>query len=87
MSALTNTTTWQLRAACRGPHAKVFFPPTTFEPKSDKVERERLAKAICQQCDVTEQCRQHALQNHERHGIWGGLNEAERQQILETSPY
>jgi len=28
---------WQLRAACRGPQAVVFFPPSQFERKEDKL--------------------------------------------------
>ncbi|MCY3968209.1 MAG: WhiB family transcriptional regulator [bacterium] len=82
MSALTNLGAWQTRAACRGPHAAVFFPPTSFERKNDKINRERRAKAICKQCSVMTECREYALEIRERHGIWGGLNELERQDIL-----
>ncbi|MYG93966.1 MAG: WhiB family transcriptional regulator [Acidimicrobiia bacterium] len=73
---------WQAKAACRGPHASVFFPPTSFERKNDKIKRERRAKAICKQCSVMQECRDYALGIRERHGIWGGLNELERQDIL-----
>ena len=38
---------WQARAACRGPHASVFFPPPQFERKDEKQAREEQAKAIC----------------------------------------
>jgi WhiB family transcriptional regulator, redox-sensing transcriptional regulator len=38
---------WQLRAACRGPQARVFFPPSQFEPKHERLAREQRAKAIC----------------------------------------
>ncbi len=31
---------WQARAACRGPQAAVFFPPTHAERKEDKLARE-----------------------------------------------
>ena len=37
---------WQEKAACRGPQASVFFPPTTFERKDEKEAREVRAKAI-----------------------------------------
>lgn len=69
---------WQLKAACRGPHAAVFFPPTTFERKDEKVERELRAKAICGQCAVQQTCLDYAVRIREPHGIWGGMNEAER---------
>ena len=38
---------WQLRASCRGPDSSFFFPPSSFERKEDKEEREEIAKAIC----------------------------------------
>jgi WhiB family redox-sensing transcriptional regulator len=73
---------WQLRAACRGPHADVFYPPPRFERKDERLERERRAKAICNQCGVRVDCLEYALQIREQHGIWGGLNESERRQVL-----
>src|ERR671921_1881195 len=73
---------WQLRAACRGPQAAVFFPPSHFERKDEKAERESRAKAICATCPVRQPCLAYALQIREPHGIWGGLNEAERRQLL-----
>ena len=73
---------WQTKAACRGPHAAVFFPPTTFERKDDKEAREARAKAICASCPVRQPCLDYAMRIREPHGIWGGLNEAERKQLL-----
>lgn len=72
---------WQVKAACRGPHASVFFPPSHFERKSDKLKREQAAKAICDTCPVREPCLQYALRIREPHGIWGGLNEVERREM------
>jgi WhiB family redox-sensing transcriptional regulator len=73
---------WQTKAACRGPHAEVFFPPTHVERKDEKDEREVRAKAICATCSVRKPCLEYALRIREPHGIWGGLNEAERKQLL-----
>ncbi|WP_419918521.1 WhiB family transcriptional regulator [Candidatus Poriferisocius sp.] len=84
MSAVTSERAWQVKAACRGPQAVVFFPPPSFERKQDKLEREGRAKAICRQCSVIDECRDYALRIHEQHGIWGGLNELERREILDT---
>ena len=73
---------WQIKAACRGPHAAVFFPPSHFERKDEKLEREERAKAICQSCAVREPCLEYAMRIREPHGIWGGLNELERKHLL-----
>lgn len=73
---------WQVRAACRGPQAAVFFPPPQFECKEDKLQRERRAKEICESCGVRKDCLDYAVRIREPHGIWGGLNEVERKQLL-----
>jgi WhiB family redox-sensing transcriptional regulator len=73
---------WQMKAACRGPQAAVFFPPTHFERKDEKEERETRAKDICATCSVRKACLDYALRIREPHGIWGGLNEVERKQLL-----
>lgn len=83
MSAIRNDELWQIKAACRGPQAAVFFPPSYFERKDEKLEREARAKAICGQCAVTEPCLDFAVSIREPHGIWGGLNEIERKALLD----
>jgi WhiB family redox-sensing transcriptional regulator len=84
MSALRTEEVWQVKAACRGPQATVFFPPTSFERKDEKLDRERRAKAICATCAVRRPCLDYALKIREPHGIWGGLNEAERKRLLDA---
>jgi WhiB family redox-sensing transcriptional regulator len=73
---------WQLKAACRGPQSAVFFPPAHFERKDEKEGREAQAKAICATCSVRQPCLDYAIRIREPHGIWGGLNELERKQVL-----
>ncbi len=74
---------WQAKGACRGPAATaVFFPPSTFERKDDKEERENRAKGICQACSVRKACLDYAITIKEAHGIWGGTNELERKVLL-----
>jgi WhiB family transcriptional regulator, redox-sensing transcriptional regulator len=75
-------TTWQAKAACRGPQAAVFFPPTHPERKDERAEREDRAKEICGSCAVRKPCLEYALEIREPHGIWGGLNELERKAVL-----
>jgi WhiB family redox-sensing transcriptional regulator len=73
---------WQVRASCRGPQAAVFFPPSSFERKEEKEARESRAKEICATCPVRKPCLEYAIRIKEPHGIWGGLNEVERKQVL-----
>lgn len=73
---------WQADAMCRGPQAGAFFPPLTSERRDERQAREARAKAICATCPVREPCLDYALLIREPHGIWGGLNEMERKQIL-----
>lgn len=82
MSAQRYEEAWQAKAACRGPQAVVFFPPSHFERKEEKAERERRAKEICAMCSVQQPCLEYAIEIREPHGIWGGLNEVERKQLL-----
>ena len=84
MTAQVVDVEWQVKAACRGPQAAVFFPPPQFERKEEKAEREQRAKAICATCPVKAPCLQYALGIREPHGIWGGLNESERRQLVSS---
>jgi len=73
---------WQDKAACRGPQARVFFPPSRLERKDERDDREMHAKAICASCPVRRPCLDYALEIREPHGIWGGLNELERKAVI-----
>jgi WhiB family redox-sensing transcriptional regulator len=84
MRQTTTIDAWQLRASCRGPESILFFPPTTSERREERELRERRAKAICATCDVRRECLDYALSIREPHGIWGGLNEAERRARLDA---
>ena len=76
---------WKLRAACRGPESTLFFGPTNPEPRHDREVRESQAKRICAACPVEAACLEYALRIREPHGIWGGLNEAQRRGLLERA--
>ncbi|MEJ7765652.1 MAG: WhiB family transcriptional regulator [Acidimicrobiales bacterium] len=83
MSMMQKVEDWQVKAACRGPEGTtMFFPPSTFERKDEKEERERRAKAICHGCVVQKACLEYAISIKELHGIWGGTNEVERKALL-----
>jgi WhiB family transcriptional regulator, redox-sensing transcriptional regulator len=74
---------WQTKAACRGPQSTAFFPPSHAERKEEKIARESRAKSICAGCHVRTDCLGYAIAIREPHGIWGGLNETERKQLLD----
>lgn len=84
MGVQTASETWQVRAACRGPESSVFFPPAVGERKEERELRETKAKAICRACSVRAECLEYALSIREPHGIWGGLNEHERRELVAT---
>lgn len=72
---------WQLQAACRDVNTSRFFHPEN-ERGSARDNRERRAKSICHTCPVMRQCRAHALKSREPYGVWGGLGERERRDLI-----
>jgi len=66
---------WRLRAACSGEDPELFFPIGSSGPALKQTE---LAKAICRHCPVSEQCRKWSLEAGVEFGIWGGVDEDER---------
>ncbi|MFC4948412.1 WhiB family transcriptional regulator [Pseudonocardia sp. GCM10023141] len=72
---------WQLRGACRGLDATLFFHPAN-ERGTARDQREVQAKLICRTCPVMDECRRHALAAHEPYGVWGGLSESERTSLI-----
>lgn len=74
---------WEDQAACRGRDASLFFGPNRFEPKRERLAREAAAKEICSSCPVSSECRDHAMEVGEAYGVWGGLGEAERRNLVE----
>lgn len=72
---------WQLRGACRDVDGELFFHPYG-EREPSRSRRERAALAVCARCPVLFECRTYALQAREPYGVWGGLTETDRQDIL-----
>ena len=65
----------------------LFYAPLRAEPKAVRVRREARALAVCAQCVVRDECLQHAVDNNERYGIWGGLTDRERRlALVESAP-
>ena len=72
---------WQHEGLCRTRSPELFFHPDG-ERGSVKRAREARATALCGSCPVIEQCREHALTVPEPYGVWGGLTEEDREEIL-----
>ena len=81
--AAADPTGWEAEAHCRGSDGLLFFGPHGFESKRDRATREEAAKRICAGCPAMEACRAYALEHGEHYGVWGGLGETERRQLLE----
>ncbi len=67
---------WMADGLCR------HQPPSTFFP-SDGVGVE-VAKRICEECPVREDCLEYALTHRIDHGVWGASSERQRRRILKS---
>ncbi|MFC7468579.1 WhiB family transcriptional regulator [Actinomadura keratinilytica] len=72
---------WQLLAACRGVDSSLFFHPEG-ERGAARSARETSAKEVCMRCPVRAECAAHALAVREPYGVWGGLTEDEREELM-----
>ncbi|MEU9033831.1 WhiB family transcriptional regulator [Streptomyces sp. NPDC048352] len=72
-------THWDRRAACRHEDPTVFFPEGS---EADVIAMTAMAKEICRTCPVSGRCQIEALERREPFGVWGGLDEHERAEIL-----
>ncbi|MBA0127901.1 WhiB family transcriptional regulator [Haloechinothrix sp. YIM 98757] len=74
---------WQRFGACRDMASEAFFSP---EHERGRVRRRRIerAKAVCRSCPVLLDCRRYALRAEEQYGVWGGLDEGERNRLIAT---
>ena len=71
-------TDWREIAACRDSEPTLFFPIGTTGLAVEQIEE---AKGICDDCLVTEDCLQYALQTNQEAGVWGGYAEDERRRL------
>jgi hypothetical protein len=67
---------WMQSALCAQIDTEIFYPDRGDSASAD------MARKICRMCDVKKQCLQYAVDNNERHGIWGGTIERERRPML-----
>ncbi len=77
---------WRDRAACKGEPGFVFFPEQVGgpRPKGKPVDDYANARLICGRCPVQTDCLNHALDNREVDGFWGGATPRQRRTIRTT---
>lgn len=73
-AAVDGEGSWRAHAACRDAD-----PAWFFDADEDLQER---ARALCAACSVRSACLDYALTAREAYGIWGGMDERERQRVL-----
>lgn len=74
MTPPTSAPSWAASAACKGLDSTIFYPATDEDADA--------AKEVCGGCPVQETCLEHAIDNREHNGVWGGATERERQRII-----
>lgn len=67
---------WTLQAKCRGMEDALF-------PEGKDQKR---ARTVCNGCPVRSECLSEALDNRIEWGVWGGMTERERRQLLRQRP-
>lgn len=79
LAVIGDVPAWFADAVCYGSSAD-FFPKVTTgrEASAKAVEAYAAAKAVCARCPVRAECAAYAVENDERHGVWGGLTPDER---------
>ena len=75
---------WQYQGACRNLDTEQFFHPEG-ERGGTRRRRDDAAKAICAQCPVIAECGEYALAAQEPYGVWGGLTQEERRELIRES--
>lgn len=68
---------WASMAACRGKDPDALFV-------AGRAQHE--AKRVCLDCPVRNSCLIEALENEIEWGVWGGMTERERRELLRRSP-
>lgn len=69
---------WRDHALCRDTDPDLFFPVGTTGQALVSIDH---AKRVCDECTVTRECLDFALETNQDSGIWGGLSEEERRSI------
>jgi len=68
---------WEEKALCRYVNPDIFFPRTP-ENDPNSVAQYKIAREICEQCPIRDECLAHAIKHKIQHGMWGGRTPAQR---------
>jgi len=69
---------WHQQARCRELDVNPdWFWAADGKPTERHYSHIERAKAVCAECPVLVECREHGVKNRESFGIWGGLTPAE----------
>ena len=66
---------WKMQGNCNDADVNIFFP------ESHSSENTAKARAICEECIVSQECLNHAINNLEKHGIWAGTTPTQRRRV------
>ena len=72
---------WQYEGACRDADPESFFLDPNMRGLNKRT-KELNAIKICNTCPVKQSCLNHALSIPEYFGVWGGMTEEQRFEIL-----
>lgn len=76
---VTGGARWRQAAICAQTDPEAFFPEVGKSP--------RAAQQVCMACPVRTDCLTEALENNERHGIWGGTTETQRRRLRQLNTF
>ena len=68
---------WVSKARCRSADPDELFVTGAAQKR---------AAVICRQCDVVAECLADALDNRIEFGVWGGMTERQRRQLIRQHP-
>jgi WhiB family redox-sensing transcriptional regulator len=69
---------WRQQAACADVDPLIFFPVGVSEEAQAATD---VAKSICAECPVAQECLLFAVTTNQEYGVWGGLDEEERKEV------
>ena len=81
VSPTLETYGWQVQGACRGEDSELFFLDDNLRG-SDKQKKILAAKQVCFRCPVRQECLEYSIKARVPYGVWGGLDQDQRAEIL-----